>query len=159
MANSSPPPNAVPWIAHTTGLGQSSMRRNSACTRCERSIETSRFEIVPKTLISAPAMNVLPAPISTMALAAGSAAARATPASMPSGTPGLRAFTGGLFIVTMATSSWTMYWTSSGMVIRPIMAKSDAVTRRHGDAAALLRRGGDQLQFGGFPAAFPIVVP
>src|SRR5690349_6376034 len=60
-------------------------------------------------------MKVVPAAISTTARAAGSSAARAMAASMPSGTPGLSAFTGGLSTVTTATSFWLSYRTRSGM--------------------------------------------
>jgi hypothetical protein len=50
-------------------------------------------------------MKVRPAPINTMAATAGSAAALWMADRIPSGTPGLRAFTGGLEIVMTATPS------------------------------------------------------
>ena len=77
----------------------------SACVAADRDIESSRVLSVSKTLMSAPAMNVVPAPISTIASAAGSADARATALSMPSQTAGLSALTGGLSIVMTATPS------------------------------------------------------
>src|SRR6185437_6037247 len=49
--------------------------------------------------MSAPAIKLRPAPISTIALTAGSALPRSTAAVMPSGTPGDKALTGGLSIV------------------------------------------------------------
>src|ERR1039458_8676618 len=127
MANSSPPPSAVPWMAQTTGLGQSSMRRSRACTRCERSMETSRFGIVPKTLILAPAMNVLPAPMSTMALAAGSAAAGAQ------GVYGRIVY--GDYGNVILDGVLDEFW--HGIAIRSIMALAggDAATRRRGAGA------------------------
>src|SRR5205085_3968641 len=51
-----------------------------------------------------PAMNVEPAPMITIALMAESSQAALTAARIPSGTPGLSAFTGGLSIVITATS-------------------------------------------------------
>jgi hypothetical protein len=58
-----------------------------------------------KMLMSAPATNVVPAPISTMASAAASAAARATASSTASQTPCPSALTGGLSMVKTATRS------------------------------------------------------
>jgi hypothetical protein len=52
-------------------------------------------------------MNVVPAPIMTIASAAGSWPARSTASLMPSGTPALSALTGGLSIVMIATRSRT----------------------------------------------------
>ena len=51
-----------------------------ACRR-DRSSDCSRVFSVAKTLMSAPAMNVVPAPMRTMASTAGSSAARATASS------------------------------------------------------------------------------
>ena len=58
-------------------------------------------------------MNVRPAPITTTARMSGSAAAASIAAAMPSGTPGLKAFTGGLSIVITPTSPWRVNFTSS----------------------------------------------
>src|SRR5258705_3340527 len=49
--------------------------------------------------MSAPAIKLRPAPISTIALTPGSALPRSTFSTMPSGTPGLSALTGGLSMV------------------------------------------------------------
>src|SRR5436190_6772693 len=93
--------------------------------------------------MSAPAMKVVPAPISTTARAEGSAAARVTAASMPSGTPGLRAFTGGLSTVITATSFWISYRTRSGMgaiMTPPRMALAGGNSGRRKEAPAPPRR-------------------
>src|SRR5688572_13536642 len=58
-----------------------------------------------RSLMSAPATNVRPAPRITMARTAGLASASAIAAISPSGTPWLSALTGGLSIWTTATSS------------------------------------------------------
>ena len=58
-------------------------------------------------------MNVVPAPITTMAWTAGSFAAAWMESRIPSGTPGLSAFTGGLSIVTTAMSSTRVSLTRS----------------------------------------------
>src|SRR4029077_20568619 len=57
-------------------------------------------------------MNVEPAPITTTALTAGSCAAVSMESRMPSGTPGLSAFTGGLSMATTAMSSKRVSFTS-----------------------------------------------
>src|SRR6266853_1030840 len=54
--------------------------------------------------MSAPATNVRPAPITTAALTAGSLFTASIAVEIPSGTPGLRALTGGLSMVMTATS-------------------------------------------------------
>jgi hypothetical protein len=54
---------------------------------------------LPKVRMSAPAIKLRPAPISTIARIAGSALPRSTHSMMPSGTPGESALTGGLSIV------------------------------------------------------------
>ena len=53
--------------------------------------------------MSAPAMNVLPAPMTTMAATLGSCSAADTASISASGTPGLNAFTGGLRTCRTAT--------------------------------------------------------
>src|SRR5208283_4071248 len=60
--------------------------------------------ILPNSLMSAPATNVRPAPITTAALTAASRLISSIAAQIPSGTPGPSAFTGGLSIVMTATS-------------------------------------------------------
>ena len=74
-ATSSPPPSAVPWIAATTGLLQFSMASWPG-TR------PGGFGGWENSVMSAPAMNVRPSQISTMA-----AASLASAAAMPSMRP------------------------------------------------------------------------
>ena len=62
--------------------------------------------------MSAPAMKLRPAPISTMALTLPSASPFSTASTMPSRTPGASAFTGGLSIVITPTLSSTSKRTS-----------------------------------------------
>src|SRR5437667_12638676 len=96
-------------MAATSGLCESSTRFSSAWVRADRDSESSRVFRMSKTLMSAPAMNVDPAPISTMASAEASAFARATASSIPSHTAGLNALTGGLSMVMTATLSLMSY--------------------------------------------------
>src|SRR5579871_167527 len=70
------------------------------------------------SLISAPAMKVRPPPITTTARTAASRSAASMARSMPSGTTGLNAFTGGLLMVTTITSSCRWCRTSSLMGLR-----------------------------------------
>src|SRR5262245_40014423 len=100
-------------MAATTGLGESSRAVRTVCR-----IGSPFFwpdVILPNSLMSAPAMNVRPPPMRTTARTAGSAWAAWRPARMPSGTPGLRAFTGGLLIVRTATSPSVVRVTRSDM--------------------------------------------
>src|SRR5208337_2989397 len=60
--------------------------------------------ILPNSLMSAPATKVRPAPMTTAASTAESAFISSIAVPMASGTPGLRAFTGGLSMVMTATS-------------------------------------------------------
>src|SRR5262245_45006189 len=91
------------------------MRRSSACVPPERDSESSGVFNVSNTLMSAPAMNVEPAPINTMASALASAFARAMASSMPVHTAGLKALTGGLSMVMTATRSVTSYRITSAI--------------------------------------------
>src|ERR1700733_1012669 len=70
--------------------------------------------------MSAPAMNVLPPPMITMARAEGSFSAASKAATRPSGTPGLRAFTGGLLMVTTATPSCVVRFTRLFIGVVPL---------------------------------------
>src|SRR3984885_9985242 len=72
------------------------------------------------SLISAPAMNVLPPPMMTMARADASFSAASKAATRPSGTPGLSAFTGGLLMVMTATPSCVVRFTSFSIVVIPL---------------------------------------
>src|ERR1700727_2963916 len=72
--------------------------------------------------MSAPAMKVFPPPMMTMARAEGSFSAASNAATRPSGTPGLRAFTGGLLMVMTATPSCVVRFTRFSIVVerRPL---------------------------------------
>src|SRR5262245_42175223 len=112
-------------MAATTGLGQSS---RAASIGVRNSV--SRFwpeVILPNSRMSAPAMKVRPAPISTTALTDSSSRADFRQATTPSGTPGLRALTGGLSIVTTATSPSRLRVTSSLMSVTPSVVLSRLV--------------------------------
>jgi len=87
----------VPWIAAITALGLFSIMFWT-------SNRLAPFEAPPNSLMSAPAMKVRPAQISTMALTASSAMAALKPSKSPSRTFADRAFTGGEFSVMMAMS-------------------------------------------------------
>src|SRR5215467_5664721 len=90
-------------MALTIGFGQSSISNRYWCETAG-----SRFfspeVILPNSFISAPAMNVRPAPIRIMALIDSSAVAFSIHSRIPSGTPGLNAFTGGLSMVMVPIS-------------------------------------------------------
>src|ERR1700722_1505670 len=60
--------------------------------------------IFPNSLMSAPATNERPPPIRTAAFAEESSLTSSIALAIPSGTPGLRAFAGGLSMVMMAVS-------------------------------------------------------
>src|SRR3981081_3174620 len=64
------------------------------------------FGGLPNSVMSAPAMKVRPAQVRTIAFTSGSAIALVTQSKMPPRTAALSAFTGGLLIVTMATTSY-----------------------------------------------------
>src|ERR1700687_2994018 len=85
-------------MAATIGLGEVSI-----------SISTSwrpgGFGGLPNSVMSAPAMKVRPAQVSTLAFTSGSAMALFMESIMPPRTAALSAFTGGLLTVTMATTS------------------------------------------------------
>src|SRR6202158_3782992 len=85
-------------MAATIGLGEVSI-----------SISTSwrpgGFGGLPNSVMSAPAMKVRPAQVSTIAFTSGSAMALFMESIMPPRTAALSAFTGGLLTVTMATTS------------------------------------------------------
>src|SRR6202165_269628 len=85
-------------MAATIGLGEFSI-----------SISTSwrpgGFGGLPNSVMSAPAMKVRPAQVSTIAFTSGSAMALFMESIMPPRTAALSAFTGGLLTVTMATTS------------------------------------------------------
>src|SRR4051812_11445169 len=89
-------------MAMTIGLRQSSMRISSGLKPSPRDL--SPDVTLPNSLMSAPATKVLPPPMITAAPMESSRSIRSSAAAMPSGTPGLSAFTGGLLIVTTAIS-------------------------------------------------------
>src|SRR5437764_714465 len=92
------------WIAATIGLEEFSHVR----------MTDSRFGscvalAVPNSLMSAPPEKALPAPVSTIALTAGSAFAWSIPWAMATRVAYPSPLTGGLFIVITATSPCTLY--------------------------------------------------
>ncbi len=100
----------------TTGLLQSSMRASSGCMShaASRSPHAARSRL----LISAPATNVLPAPMNTIADTASSRSAASKAWTMASGTPGLSALTGGLSTAMTATVSLMVVVTGLDMTVR-----------------------------------------
>src|SRR5262249_37914005 len=110
---SNPPPNAVPWMAAITGLGQSS----SACSIGERptSLDFCPDVSLPNSLMSAPAGKLRPAPPRAMALGRSSLRSWLRAAIPASGTPGPSALTGGLSIVTTPIVPSFVPFTSSLM--------------------------------------------
>src|SRR4029078_4574095 len=86
-----------------TGFAQSSIRVSSGC---RSGPPAAGFRAASSSsLMSAPAMNVRPPPITTIARTDGSRSAVSRAVKMPSGTPGLSAFTGGLSRVITAMPS------------------------------------------------------
>jgi hypothetical protein len=85
-------------MAATIGFGEFS---SSVST----SLRPGGFGGLPNSVMSAPAMKVRPAQVSTMACTCGSAIALLMHSRMPPRTAALSAFTGGLLTVTMATTS------------------------------------------------------
>ena len=69
------------------------------------SLRPGGFGGLPNSVMSAPAIKVRPAQVSTIAFTSGSAMALLTHSRMPPRTAALSAFTGGLSIVTMAMTS------------------------------------------------------
>src|SRR5271170_3862311 len=102
MAVSSPPPKAVPWMAAITGLPDCSTAFKILLKPGPRRVWPE--VILPNSLMSAPAINVRPPPISTIAFTLSSLSNASTPARIPSGTPGLSALTGGLLTVRIPIS-------------------------------------------------------
>ena len=95
-ANSSPPPSALPWMAATIGILLFSIASNT-------SGRLGGWRGLLNSVISAPAENIRPAPISTMARAP-SRAERCSPASSPARTPVRSVLTGGLAMRSTCTS-------------------------------------------------------
>ena len=90
----------MPWIAATTGFADASIAAII-------SMSGRPLGALPNSEMSAPAMKVRPAQMSTIAFAAGSAAASAMRAAMLSRRAAESAFTGGLFTVRTAIPSVT----------------------------------------------------
>ncbi len=84
-------------MAATIGFGEFSISLST-------SFSPGGFGGLPNSVISAPAMKVRPAQVSTMPLMAGSAIAALTQSRMPPRTAALSALTGGLSTVTMPMS-------------------------------------------------------
>src|ERR1700724_2795707 len=85
-------------MAATIGFGEFSITVSTSC-------RPGGFGGLPNSVMSAPAMKVRPAQVKTIAFTSGSAIARLMQSKMPPRTAALSAFTGGLLIVTMATTS------------------------------------------------------
>src|SRR5450631_866849 len=88
------------------GFGEFSISASTSC-------RPGGFGGLPNSVMSAPAMKVRPAQVRTIAFTSGSAMARLMHSRMPPRTAALRAFTGGLSTVTMATTSWRSNLTTS----------------------------------------------
>src|SRR5216684_1365234 len=86
-------------MAITTGLLLSSIFKSSGSKPGPRDLPEV---ILPNSLMSAPATKVRPPPIRTVAFMVSSCAIWSSASEIPSGTPGLRALTGGLLIVITA---------------------------------------------------------
>src|SRR6266478_4209219 len=99
MASSSPPPNASPLIAATTGLGALSINANKSAKDGLADMAGN-----PNSLTSAPPQNALPDPTITTARIDSSAMARSTPSAMAARSPTFKALTGGFFKVMTATA-------------------------------------------------------
>src|ERR1700682_410432 len=101
-------------MAMITGFPRSSMRISKGFKLSRQMIfpEVSS----PKSLISAPAMKVRPAPMKTTALTVSSFSICATAAAMPAETAELSAFTGGLLMVTTVIPSIFVSCTRSFMI-------------------------------------------
>ena len=101
-----PPPAATPWMAATTGFGDSSI-----------SSSTAGSDVAPggggalNSRMSAPPQNIRPAPAMTIAATESSASAFATPSPSAARMAKLRPLTGGFVRRSRATSPWR----SSGM--------------------------------------------
>mmetsp|Transcript_27940 Transcript_27940/g.88997 ORF Transcript_27940/g.88997 Transcript_27940/m.88997 type:complete len:262 (+) Transcript_27940:1871-2656(+) len=98
MATSRPPPMALPWMAATTGLEQS-----SSASHTSGSTGASRARPLANSLMSAPPLKPAPAPLTMTPRTSGSASARCTPCSSASRISLLSALTGGLQSSRMAT--------------------------------------------------------
>src|SRR6476661_5585305 len=93
-------------MAATTGFGEFSISEST-------SLRPGGFGGLPNSVMSAPAMKVRPAQVSTIAFASGSAIARLMPSRIPPRTAALSAFTGGLLTVMTATASLRSSLTTS----------------------------------------------
>src|SRR4030081_1575133 len=80
------------------GFGEFSIRTSTSC-------RPGGFGGLPNSVMSAPAMKVRPAQVSTIACTSGSAIALLMHSKIPPRTAALSAFTGGLLTVTMAMTS------------------------------------------------------
>src|SRR5260370_38265936 len=99
MASSSPPPNASPLIAATTGLGELSINANKSAKEGLADMAGN-----PNSPTSAPPQNALPDPAITPARIDASPPARPTPAAMAGPRPTPKALTGGVLRVMTATA-------------------------------------------------------
>src|SRR5271154_957296 len=90
--------------------------------------------------MSAPAIKLRPAPINTIALTAGAALPLSSAATMPSGTPGDIAFTGGLSTVMIPISpSFSNRTSSPSAILDSLHSNFHNETARQRDAGAALK--------------------
>src|SRR6202158_2340959 len=85
-------------MAATIGFGEFSISVNTSC-------RPGGFDGLPNSVMSAPAMKVRPAQVSTIAFTSGLAITLLMHSRIPPRTAALSAFTGGLLTVTMPTTS------------------------------------------------------
>src|SRR6476620_9963163 len=93
-------------MAATIGFGEFSISLSTSC-------RPGGFGGLPNSVMSAPAMKVRPAQVSTIAFTSGSAIACFMQSRIPPRTAALSAFTGGLLTVTIATASLRSSLTTS----------------------------------------------
>src|SRR6202171_6504132 len=93
-------------MAAMIGFGEFSIATSTSC-------RPGGFGGLPNSVMSAPAMEVRPGQVSTIAFTAGSAIAAFMQSRIPPRTAALSAFTGGLLTVTMAMTSRRSSWTTS----------------------------------------------
>src|SRR5580692_4631455 len=135
-------------MAITTGFRHFSMR-----ARRSGKFIVSRAPpdlILPNSLMSAPETNVRPPPMRTQACTASSLLISSIARAMPSGTPGLNAFTGGLLMVitamplsfvscTRSVIEGALSFRDRDLQLRAFRGNTAAVNHQRGDALAMKR--------------------
>ena len=125
-----PAPSAGPFSAAITGTWHSTIEWNVSRERrlfCQRSPGCGS-PAVARSLMSAPALNTLPAPVNTAARTSSRSVNESNVAVSASSSSRFVAFTGGRFIVTVATKSDTSRITGSLslLIARPSPSASSA---------------------------------